>query len=65
MIHVIGGAESNSSPSGKSAKLSRVVVFDAVAACTWREGSNLIYLNQIGWHQVSQLNDHNALNDSC
>ena len=64
MIHVIGGAESNSSPGGKSAKLSRVVMFDAVAASTWREGSNLIHLNQIGWHYVSQLNDHKMLNDS-
>ena len=40
MIHVIGGAESNSSPGGKSVKLSRVVTFDAVAASTWLEGSN-------------------------
>ena len=65
MIHVTGGEESNSFPGGKSAKLSRVVMFDAVTASTWREGSNLIHLNQIRCHQVSQLNDHNALNDSC
>ena len=32
MIHVTGGAESNSSPGGKSAKRSRVVMFDAVTA---------------------------------
>ena len=65
MIHVIAGAESNSTPSGESAKLSRVVMFDAVTASTWRERLNLIHLNQIGEHQVRQLNHHNALNDSC